>query len=346
MLYLITLYLLQFITVGAMFVTVMVFYDQFFKTLFVDPGTNQTMINIYNDGILKKIIFSTYLGVIFISVFVSIALPIDRAMGYFRAVSIILGIFMISAIVGITYFLASRGFHPPATICEPEAGSSEACVFINMPDGETYFSTLCFAGIVMLSMYILPMVMRPLDFLQNYSKYMLGFTSYMLMMPIFTNVFQIYAMCNLHDVSWGNRPSSTGQEAFSANKKAQQKSENDYKVFRTNFVFFWLLANLLYYILIIELVGGVGSAEVGDIVDSDAGYLADFALYLTALVLFRVFFATIYILKWKWRYNCVGQYKVKSRNLQEEVSKIKKQTENGESTDDEEIRAELDKIYE
>lgn len=88
-----------------------------------------------------------------------------------------------------------------------------------MPDGETYFSLLCVAGIIMLSMYILPMVMRPIDFLQNFSKYMLGFVSYLLLMPVFTNVFQIYAMCNLHDVSWGNRPASTGQEAFTANKK-------------------------------------------------------------------------------------------------------------------------------
>lgn len=65
------------------------------------------------------------------------------------------------------------------------------------------------------------MVMRPLDFFANFKNYMFGFFAYMLMMPIFTNVFQIYAMCNLHDVSWGNRPASTGQEAFTDIKKQQ-----------------------------------------------------------------------------------------------------------------------------
>ena len=69
---------------------------------------------------------------------------------------------------------------------------------------------LCLAGVIMLSIYVLPCVMRPLDFLANFKNYTLGFTAYMLMMPVFTNVFQIYAMSNLHDVSWGNRPTSTG----------------------------------------------------------------------------------------------------------------------------------------
>jgi len=41
----------------------------------------------------------------------------------------------------------------------------------------------------MLSIYVLPMVMRPLDFLSNISKYVIGFLSYMIMMAVFTNVF-------------------------------------------------------------------------------------------------------------------------------------------------------------
>ena len=134
----------------------------------------------------------------------------------------------------------------------------------------------------------------------------------MVMMPVFTNVFQIYAMCNLHDVSWGNRPTSTGQEAFTANKQDQVKSENDYKVFRTNFVLVWLSCNMGYYIMIVELVNSSSGSTYRD---SDSGYLAYFSLYLGGLVVFRVLFATIYILKWKCRYNCMKKYKVQHRNL-------------------------------
>ena len=198
----------------------------------------------------------------------------------------------------------------------------------------------------MLSIYVLPMVMRPLDFLSNISKYLMGFLSYMIMQAIFTNVFQIYAMCNLHDVSWGNRPTSTGAETFTANKKLQEKTEGDYKVFRTNFVLGWLAANMGYYIMIVELVNSNSGGTVGEIIDSDQGYLTYFSIYLAALVLFRVIFSVIYILLWKFRYNCQGKYKVEERNLTQEVKRIRKTNENGESTDDEEINAQLDQFYE
>jgi len=93
-------------------------------------------------------------------------------------------------------------------------------------------------------------------------------------------------------------------------------------------------------------VSTANGGEVGDVRDSDTGYLTYFSLYLAGLVTFRVTFAVIYILKWKCRYNCVGKYKVKERNLTLEVKKLKKHAENGESTDDEAINEELNKYYE
>ena len=345
MIYLLTLYLLQFITVGAMFVTIMVFYDKFFEVLFVDTSTSQFMNDVYTNGILKKVLFASYLGMIFISTFVSIALPIDRAMSYFRFVAVMMAILMLSALGGITYYLATRGFFPPVEEKECENVPNEApdCTWVAV-SGEHYFSLLTLAGILMLTTYLIPFVMRPLDFLQNFKNYTLGFLSYMLMMPVFTNVFQIYAMCNLHDVSWGNRPTSTGQEAFTANKATQVSSEIDYKVFRTKFVFIWLAFNVFYYLLILELIVA-DSSTTETIRDSDAGYLAYFSLFLASLVVCRLFFASIYVLKWKCRYTCDKKYKVKKRNLMADYKKIKRTSE-GESTDDEEIEAELKKIYE
>jgi len=150
-------------------------------------------------------------------------------------------------------------------------------------------------------------------------------------------------MCNLHDISWGNRPSSTGQEAFTSNKNDAAKAEGDYKVYRTNFVLFWLAANAGYYILIIELVD---SASGSTIHDSDSGYLAYFSIYLAALVVFRVFFASIFICKWKIRYNCSSSYRVRSVNLLQEFKDVKKNCKDGESTDDDIINEELAKFYE
>ena len=71
----------------------------------------------------------------------------------------------------------------------------------------------------MLSIYLVPIVFRPIDFLQNFMSYMVGLFVYMLLIPMFSNVFTIYAMSNLHDISWGNRPETTGQEAFTESAK-------------------------------------------------------------------------------------------------------------------------------
>ena len=69
----------------------------------------------------------------------------------------------------------------------------------------------------MISIYLVPMIMRPIDFLSNLLSYTLGLISYLVLIPMFSNVFLIYAMSNLHDLSWGNRPSNTGgTEAFAA----------------------------------------------------------------------------------------------------------------------------------
>ena len=51
MLYLVTLYLLQFLTVGAMFITIMVFFNQLFKIAFYKNTTSETLQDIYEEGI-------------------------------------------------------------------------------------------------------------------------------------------------------------------------------------------------------------------------------------------------------------------------------------------------------
>lgn len=91
------------------------------------------MKDIYDNGILKKMLFAIYLGVIFLSTFVSISLPIERAMAYFRVVSTILGVFMLTSIFGICYFLAQRGLYPPVTECvEPAGETGAACEWVDV----------------------------------------------------------------------------------------------------------------------------------------------------------------------------------------------------------------------
>ena len=60
--------------------------------------------------------------------------------------------------------------------------------------------------------------------------------------PTYVNIFIIYAMCNIHDVTWGNRPDKQTQDELS-------KLE-DFKKFRTSWVLLWALTNgFLAYLL-------------------------------------------------------------------------------------------------
>ena len=125
-----TLYLLQFLTVGAMFVTIIIFLDQVLEILLVEQANSQYLEDLYNNGIIQTVFFSLYVGMIFLTTFVSVALPIERAMGYLTLVSVILGVLMMSSIAGIAYFLAQRGFFPPVAICEPVPDEPDAdCQF-------------------------------------------------------------------------------------------------------------------------------------------------------------------------------------------------------------------------
>ena len=88
-------------------------------------------------------------------------------------------------------------------------------------------------------------------------------------------------MCNLHDVSWGNRPANTGQEALTAKKAEQEKNANQYKIFRTNFVLCWLAANTAFYIIIMQFaVGEQEDIEYKDPVDDIIDDWKSLPLYL------------------------------------------------------------------
>ena len=62
-------------------------------------------------------------------------------------------------------------------------------------------------------------------------------------------------------------------------------------------------------------------------------------MLLASLVIFRLFFATIYICKWRCRYTFSSKYGVPKRNLESDYRAIKKKhAVDGDSTEDEFIK--------
>ena len=146
-------------------------------------------------------------------------------MYFFTTIAWILSVFALVSFLGVAMLIAHVG-----TVGKPHKNIrfDTTCQLKNDdgewerdPDNNPAFLYQSVAGIIVLSMVLTPMVMRPLDFVKNFNNYMWGLVAYMLLMPFFNTVLQVYAYTNLHDVSWGNRPAQGGgAQASEAAKKA------------------------------------------------------------------------------------------------------------------------------
>ena len=125
--------------------------------IFVSNG-NEWMTEFYDSGVPKEVFFSIYMFGLFLSIFIAISLPIDRAMPYYRVVAVVFAIIVLTSIVGICYFLAKSGFFPAEKTFNRDTNEW-------IPTGEYFFSWLELAGVIMLSVYLLPFLLRPIDFI-------------------------------------------------------------------------------------------------------------------------------------------------------------------------------------
>ena len=171
MIYYLIMQLLSFFMIGSFYVSIKLFFLNYFGKLaekgsFSEkfPTLYKFFENYYDIGFAQ--VFSWgYISLLVFSVLISLAVPIDRAMSYFRLIAFVFAFLTIFSLVGISVFLAERKM---------------------VADGE--FQLLTLAGVIMLSTYLFPIFLRPLDFLFNIKSYFFGFIAYMLMIPTFTNV--------------------------------------------------------------------------------------------------------------------------------------------------------------
>ena len=113
MLYYCTLYLLQFLTLSLMFVTLKIFFDNLIQRILVSHDDNKVLMSLESISLLKRLFFTLYFGMIVSALILSVSLPIDRSIGQIRALSILMSVLMLMALLGISYALAVRGFFPP-----------------------------------------------------------------------------------------------------------------------------------------------------------------------------------------------------------------------------------------
>ena len=64
---------------------------------------------------------------------------------------------------------------------------------------------------------------------------LLGIIQLLIMTPTYINIFTMYSICNIHDCSWGNRPTGGREEANNA---------DEFEKFRAKWVVWWAVLNI------------------------------------------------------------------------------------------------------
>ena len=188
MVYFFTMQIFSFFLVGSFYVTTKLFFANYFKQL-TDKSTfanNYPSIWAFfngDDEFSFSVLFTyAYACLVIFSVLISIASPIDRAIEKFKIIGAVLSVFTLISIFGIAIFLAQTGFYPAEMQYDRDNKVWE-------PTGNpAHFSVLTLAGTVMLSIYLVPVLLRPIDFAFNAKEYICGFFSYLLLLPMYTNL--------------------------------------------------------------------------------------------------------------------------------------------------------------
>mmetsp|Transcript_9025 Transcript_9025/g.8574 ORF Transcript_9025/g.8574 Transcript_9025/m.8574 type:complete len:403 (+) Transcript_9025:1874-3082(+) len=137
-------------------------------------------------------------------------------------------------------------------------------------------------GIFILS-YMVPLILNISHL--KLADFLKGIFYALYLSPTYANIFTIFAISNIHDVSWGSRPggASKDKNIDVAIRKAAAQKEEAYKDYRANFLIVWLCAN----------------AAVGGLVtywsrNGQNDFLLWLGVLLSAVVAFKLILSTIH----------------------------------------------------
>ena len=92
-------------------------------------------------------------------------------------------------------------------------------------------------------------------------------------------------------------------------------------MYRVNMLVFWMLSQVAW-IIFITFVNNQTHMTMN--VPGEFTFIIVLSSYLAAMVVFKVVFAAVHILKMKFQYNCCPKLKVERVNLHKEIRKLKK----------------------
>ena len=192
LIYYVLTFLFQFFLIGGLYAATTTYITNEIRNDFEDSSGFFGSLMRSADTIFSY----TYLILLFLSIMVSLSEPVDRGMCKYYCILVVFGIVGYLLYIGLIFSLAVNHYTNGSKEREQMNGLN-----INL---------LAIGVTISLSSFVMPMLLRPGDYCANIVRYTVGFVIYLFLFPTFATVLQIYAMANLHDISWGNRPAQSG----------------------------------------------------------------------------------------------------------------------------------------
>jgi len=203
---------------------------------------------------------TAYLGLLFVFILMSITKPIEKSNTAYTTLVIIFGTFIFVSIgFGFKYFW--------------EESKNTIVGYL-----------LLFS---LLGSYLVPPILNCTR--MSVWKYFLGIPILIFLSPMYINIFIIYSMANLHDISWGNRETNS-QKSLDTKRNLEQ--------FRALYLIVWIALNAIYGYTIIYITR-----------EGQRFYILILTIIVTSNVLIKLIFAITHF----FFHNCAKCYKKLSR---------------------------------
>ena len=243
------LYLYMLTTTAISYVLIGLFYSSF--SIFVrEVYPDRDGLNLESAYVLENI----YLTFISLLVLLSITIKLDWAEQGFSVISFLMGITVFFMVLSIIIRSLQREI-----------------------DFLTYLFLITFACLVFLP--ILLNIKRV-----KIGAFIKGTIYTIFLSPTYVNTLTIYAICNIHDVSWGSRPDNKNKKIDPRFVKAEKKRETEFSNYRANFLVLWSIINIIVSNLVTH------SSRMGQ----KTAVIA-IGILLTIVVGFKYVFCTIYM---------------------------------------------------
>ena len=168
-----------------------------------------------------NILVNVYVGLIMCMVIISLSTRPNRVELFIKLLSGFFAVYMIIAIVLMGVYLAGISTDDKE-LNDKEKRERDLTVFIGVG------TVVCFT--ILLIVYK-SQSWAALDVLK-------GSIHFIAMTPTYVNIFLIYAICNIHDCTWGTRPDDMKEE--------ERKKKEEFEAFRAKWVLVWLLCNVAF----------------------------------------------------------------------------------------------------